>query len=54
MDFCIKRIGDENVSLITKEDYDKIKSILEELEFPNVNKNYVNNQDGEVEIMNFY
>ena len=52
MDFYIKRIGDENVNLITKEDYDKIKIIFEELEFPNVNKKYVENQDGEVEIVN--
>ena len=52
LDFYIKIIGDENVNLITKEDYIKIKIIFEEFEFPNVNKKYIENQGGEVEIMN--
>ena len=52
LDFYIKRVGDENANLISKEDYDKIKIIFEQLEFPNVNKKYVETQDGEVEIMN--
>jgi hypothetical protein len=44
LDFYIKRIGEEhNINLITSNEYNKLKIIYEELDFPNINKKYCEN-----------
>ena len=51
LDFYIKRVGNNDDNLITNEDYDKILILYEELSFPNINKKYSEDSDGEVDIL---
>lgn len=51
LDFYIKLVGNNDDNLITNEDYDKILILYEELSFPNINKKYSEDSDGEVDIL---
>lgn len=44
-------MGNNDDNLITNEDYDKILILYEELSFPNINKKYSEDSDGEVDIL---
>lgn len=51
LDFYIKRIGDDNIDLIKNDDFNKIKILYEEVEFPNINKKYCEDDNGDIDIL---
>ena len=51
LDFYIKKFGEDNVELLDNQEYKLLQIKYEELEFPNLNKKYTEDNSGDIDII---
>ena len=51
LDFYIKKFGEDNINLLSDSEYKKLQITYEELEFPNINKRYAEENNGDIDII---